>query len=651
MSPGIGEARVARPLRRLLASGLALLLVAGSAWLGAHVGEQRGIAALQVESNHRLELFASAVQGMLKRLEHEPATIQLNHDIQALLREPRRRMNVNAANNYLQRLNAYLGSLSVFVLDDRGVVLATSNTDGKDDSRIGQDLSFRPYFLEALSGRVGRHFAIGINGNRPGYFVSHPIHDGARVVGVAAIKISLDSIDDAWKMLGVPALLADTNQVVILSSQPEWRYTTLSELPLERRVDLQLNRLYSDLRTTRFPLAVELPPGGDRQILDEMLPDTAAAALGAGAGMLILGRPIDGMDWRLLTFSDLRDVHAQALLHGAMSAVAAAFVILAVLYVAQRRRILRQRHTARLLLERVNQQLEKKVDARTRDLTAINERLRNEVAERGQVEQNLRAAQSELVQTAKLAVLGQMATGITHELTQPLGAISTLSGNTIEFLRRGNLDTPVSNLRIIARLADQMGRIIQPLKSFARKSQPTPAHTDIAVAVGNALFLFDLRLRKESVAVRNHCTPGTATAWCDPNRLEQVLINLIGNAIDAMAAAPLKVLTIEAAPCELARGPHDAAPCPRVHGVSIDVLDTGSGFADQARTQVFEPFFTTKPSGAGLGLGLTISRDIVREFGGDIEAAARPEGGARFTVRLLTGPHAPATNLSPDEQP
>jgi C4-dicarboxylate-specific signal transduction histidine kinase len=238
-----------------------------------------------------------------------------------------------------------------------------------------------------------------------------------------------------------------------------------------------------------------------------------------------------------------------------------------------------------------------------------------------------------------MAILGQLATGITHELTQPLGAIRTLSGNASEFLRRGDLSALSGNLGIIARMADQMGAIITPLKGFARKSLPIPARTDVAHAVGNALFLYESRLRKEGVEVVNECVPGVVSAWCDSNRLEQVLINLVGNAMDAMAGAPLKRLTLRAALEPERRAPvGPAAFEPATHTVRIDVLDTGTGLGEHARGHLFEPFFTTKANGAGLGLGLAISRDIVREFNGDIEAHDRPEGGACFSLHLPTGP-------------
>ncbi|NML18753.1 ATP-binding protein [Azohydromonas caseinilytica] len=627
------------PLRRRLLLGLAALaVVLGSGWLGFTLSQRQATEALRAQASHRLDLFAMVVQGVIKRLEHVPATVQLNQDILALLREPGNARRVDTANTYLRRLNAHLGSISVFVLDERGIVLASSNAGEGDDSLVGEDLSFRPYFLEALSGRVGRHFAIGVKQGEPGYFVSHPIRDGARVVGVAAIKIGLQAVDEAWSMLGAPALLADANQVVILSSEPSWRYTALVDLPLEQRVDVEISRLYDDRPIDPFPLPVQLRFDEDGQVVDGQVSGGASPREQLlRRDMLLIGRSIDGMNWRLLTFLDLRQARNQALEHAMLSALVAGFMVLLALFLGQRRSIQRQRLEAQRLLEQANANLEQKVARRTRALTDTNARLRREVAERVQAAQTLRAAQDELVQAAKLAVVGQLAAGITHELTQPLGAIRTLSGNAAEFLRRGNLQAVSGNLELVARLSDQMGGIIQPLKAFARKSPAIPARCDVAIAMGNALFLFQQRLTKEGVALRNECDSGRVFAWCDQNRLEQVLINLIANALDAMREAPRKELTLRA------EVEADAEPA----GVRIDVLDTGSGFSSQALDRVFEPFFTTKPVGAGLGLGLVISRDIARDFHGELEAANRPEGGARLTLRLPAAPEPEPENPEP----
>ncbi len=634
-----GRRQARRPWRALRGLGLwlmAAVAVASSAALGYVASMRHGIAALRVESNHRLDLFTAAVEGVIRRLEHLPATIQLNRDVAGLLREPGQPQRHRAVNDYLHRLNAHLGSLSVFVADDRGIVLASSNDTHGDDSRIGADVSFRPYFLDALAGRVGAHFAIGIDGGQPGYFVSHPIRDGARILGVAAIKINLEPVNQTWSMLGAPALLSDANDVVILASDPSWRFTALAELPVERRVDLQLTRAYAGRALVGFPLALELSVDEDSQRIHGAPARRAAVPCDLHeSGMLVFGRRLDGMDWRVMMFADRRPVHVRAIVNAAMSAAAAAFFVLLAMFVVQRRTIQRQRQLARLQLERANAELEQKVAARTRELSRANARLRREVVEREHAQANLRATHDELVQAAKMATLGQLAAGITHELTQPLGALRTLSGNAMEFLRRGQVEPTSGNLHIMASLADQMGAIIQPLKAFARKSQTQPAQVEVSRAVGNALFLHESRLRKSGVELVNGCTPGEASVWCDPNRLEQVLVNLIGNAMDAMSASARRVLTIEVAPQP--DGPVGAPPCPS-GWMRIDVLDTGAGFTELSRHQLFEPFFTTKPSGAGLGLGLAISRDIAREAHGTIEAASRAQGGARFSLILPRGP-------------
>ncbi|WP_374427422.1 ATP-binding protein [Ideonella dechloratans] len=616
------EGSPGRPLRwrrrrslGLTLLALGLMLLAG--WGAFTVSVQRRTEQLRAESNHQLDLFAAAVQGMVRRLEPMPATVQLSTEVQALLRQPGDRARVQAASNYLRRLNAHLGGVQLFVQDQRGIVLAAS-----DPALVGDDLSFRPYFLEALSGRVGRHFAIGVRDGVPGYYVSHPIHDGAKVVGVAVLKIGLDPVDEAWGMLGAPALLADSNQVVILSSRPEWIYTALAELPLERKVDLQVTRLYGNHRITRFPLQVDLRVDEDSQIVEGVLPaglGTGAAGRGpqgrvaASRGMLVLGRTLDGTDWRLLMFADLRPVRQQAAQDSLLAGVSAGFVLLLMLLVNQRRRIVQQKL-------QLNAELEEKVAARTQALSETNARLRKEVREREQAEHTLREAQDELVHAGKMAALGQLATGITHELTQPLGAIRTLSGNAVAFMQRGQLDAVSGNLAIMARLAEQMGAIIEPLKGFARKSKAQPQAARLATAVHNALFLYHQRIRNEQVTVHDATADSPLAAWCDPNRLEQVLINLIGNGLDAMREQPQRALWIDAAAQD--------------GRVAVRVRDQGPGLDPALRDRVFEPFFSTKSAGGGLGLGLAISRDIAREAGGELEADNHPDGGACFTLWL-----------------
>lgn len=629
----------ARVLRRVVLALLAVAFVAVTSVLVYLRSHAQGEANLKAATNDRLDLFAAVVEARVRRLEPVPATIQLNPIVLEELRSPNP-WRAREANDYLARLNAHLGSAAVYVLNERGVVLASSNLIDLDDSLLGEDVSYRPYYQEALAGRAARHFAIG-SGGQAGYFVSQPIFDGSRVVGVAAIKIGLDGMNQSWSMLAAPALVADANQVVILSSKTDWLYTSLTPLSADRRVDLHLAQTYGSLRLPMFPIQVDLAVNEDTQEVTGFVSGQDSrhrSALGVGrdrSGHLVLGRSLDGMDWRVLIFASLAAVRHQAVIDGLGGGVTAAFVVLLVLFWNQRRRIGRQKQAAKLALEQANIELERQVGLRTVELTDANIQLRREVNEREQAEATLRAAQNELVHAGKMAVLGQMAASITHELTQPLGGIRTLSGNAGEFMRRGNTQAAQDNLAIVARLVDQMGRIIEPFKSFARKSSASPGFTDVGRAVEQALFLFQLRVKQEKVTVENQCEPGHWTAWCDANRLEQVLVNLFSNALDAMRDVQHRHLRIAVE--ERMSGSRSV--------ILLKVCDTGKGLSDTDLQRLFEPFYTTKPKGVGLGLGLAICRDLVAEFGGDLRAGNQAEGGACFELSLPC--ETPDANATP----
>jgi C4-dicarboxylate-specific signal transduction histidine kinase len=606
--------------RRLLIAALALATIVGVGALGYQASWNQGLAVVRTNADNRLALFASALEGMLNRLEHVPATIQLNRDVIALLQPRSGPASAEAVNAYLHQLNAQLGSLAVYVMDERGRVVAASNA-GEAGGFIGEDLAFRPYFLAALSGEVGRHFAIGNTSKQPGYYLANPVRHQGRVIGVAVIKIALAPVAQAWALLGVPAFIADDNQVIILSSQPDWLYQSLGPQGVDTVVDWQIRQLYLNQRPRRFAASEALAAASGPHATDGVLLQGHGLGPALGRTVLAQTQALPKMHWGLWVFTDVDPVRRQAAAVGLLSAVAAGFCGLLWLVVSQRQKIVRQKLATQRMLERSNAELEAKVARRTSALAQTNERLRREVAERVQAEVTLREAQDELVQAAKLAVVGQMSAGITHEITQPLGAIRTLSDNSQAFLQRGDLDTVHSNLGLITRLSDQMGDIVQSLKRFARKAPPQPRATDMAQAVNNALLLFMTRIRQDDVTLLNDCPEGLAQAWCDPNRLEQVIVNLIGNALDALHGQPQRTLHLHTALSGEGR-------------VQLMVDDSGPGLTPELQARLFAPFFTTKPHGHGLGLGLAISRDIIRSFDGDLRAETLPSGGARFTIEL-----------------
>ena len=199
-----------------------------------------------------MDLFASVVEARVRRLEPVPATIQLHPAaVVRLLREGQRPTPRLQTIIWRDSMRIW-GVKPCLCWMSAKVVRASSNTSVQDDSLVGADVSYRPYYLEALAGQSTRHFAIG-SGGASGYFAAHPIHDGPHVVGVAAIKIGLGALEQTWDMLGAPALVADANQIVILSSIEPWRYTAMAALSAERRVDLQINRIYGALRLAHFP--------------------------------------------------------------------------------------------------------------------------------------------------------------------------------------------------------------------------------------------------------------------------------------------------------------------------------------------------------------------------------------------------------------
>ncbi|HQU79822.1 MAG TPA: ATP-binding protein [Azonexus sp.] len=623
---------------RPLGIAVVLLLLLAVGLLTYRASERAGLSQMRAEASHQLDILASAIDSEVTRHASIPSAVELNPDVLALLRAPAERQDTlqPAANRFLQQLNDHLGGPAIFVLDTHGQVMASSDWIFSDNL-LGSDVSYMPFFRSAVSGTPARHYAVDKVRHEPGYFFALPIRDEQqewKVIGVAVVKSSLREIERRWLGQEAPALIVDSNGIVLLASPPEWRYATLQT---QSRVALeQVSReQFAGQTVGAVSLDIALD-GADEGVvvrLPKHLRDDMNPLPGARP-YLALSRNLPGTAWRIVVFSDLRPVAVQAATHAALATAAIGCLLLGLLYLNQRRRLARGREEARAMLEKANQELERNVAARTADLSEAVTRLKSEVAERQRAEQTLRAAQDELVQAAKLAVLGQMATGITHELSQPLGAIRTLSANAVEFMRRGDLATAEKNLGIVGQLSEQMGGIITPLKTFARKSPAVPAAVDVAQAVDSALFLFEQRLRKQSVAVDRQIAANSWVAWCDRNRLQQVLVNLIGNAIDAMAGEPERRLAFSAERASSGQ-------------VALAVSDTGAGFTEAALEHLFEPFFTTKQPGEGLGLGLTISRDILRDFGGDLLAGPAPGGGARFVILLPPVPSTSAAEKDP----
>lgn len=621
-----------RPFLMFLAGAC---LVLGSSAVAYRLAFQSAQGDLQALGRHRLDLYAASLEREIAKYAFLPGTLNLAGNVVALVSAPgtgtgsgtaaRRSGEVNA---YLQQLNARAGTLSIYVMDSAGLVRAASNWN-KPDSFVGENLAFRPYFVEALANNEGRFFGIGTTRGEPGYYLASAIFDGVRKVGVAAVKVSLEQLEKSWATVEAPVMVSDEYSVVILSTVPDWKFATLRQLDAQAQAKFERTQQFNHRALHQLGMQ-ELHRYDSETVLVNMAPDyhKDAASYSPSGHFLSQSRKLPGTDWTFTILSRLDTVERLAANEATIVGFAVASLLLLALIINERRRRVNERLAAREALQRAHDELERKVDERTADLTGTNLRLQAEVTERARVERTLREAQDELVQTGKLAVIGQLSTGIAHELNQPLAALRTLSANAVRFLDRGDIATVQGNLVRIGDLVDRMGTITGQLRNFARKSKGNLNAVSLTAAIQNACSLLANQLQQANVEVRLRTEQGAeqgpelvpALVWCDGNRLEQVLVNLLGNAADAVQGQEVRRVDIW----------WDVG----ADRVSLHLRDTGPGLSDEALQRMFEPFFTTKSVDRGLGLGLVISAGIVRDFGGTLQGVNHPQCGAEFILEL-----------------
>ncbi|MCA8265707.1 sensor histidine kinase [Burkholderia vietnamiensis] len=592
---------------------------------------QRGVAELQRNAAVRVNRTTSALKSTLDRYESLPYLLGSHPYVQDLLAEPQRADLAARANRYLEDLNEHAHATVTYVVGADGLCVAASNWRAPD-SFVGIEYRFRPYFIDAMNGRVGRFFGIGTISRDPGYYISQPVWRDGRIAGVVVVKLNLEWFQGADA--SEPLVVADDHGVVFLSSVPAWKYHTLHPLTEPVAASIYETRQYAQQPVTPLPLRVEQVLGADAEIV----------RVGAGRRaprFLASKRRIGEPDWLLVTLAPLAPVDADA--RNATIVTGFGFVSIALLafYWRMRRARVREMIRGRALLQQAYAELNRRVEERTADLSQANAQLQKEVGDRIRAEQELRAAHDELIQASKLAALGQMAAGITHELNQPLAALRSFSDNTRVLLDRGEQGAARENLEAIAALTERMGKITNQLKLFVGRAKPRNERALVVRALRSVLALLGermrgvaltLTLRDATVAPAQDAPLDLAgdypelVARCEDLRLEQVLINLLGNALDAVGGA--------AAAAVVAAPAIDVTIVVSAATLSIEVRDNGPGIAPDLLPRLFEPFFTTKEMGRGLGLGLAISSSIASDAGGALTARNAPDGGALFVLTL-----------------
>ena len=579
------------PLRRrarwLLRGCLGLALIAGAAWAAHALALDRGLQRLHDAARQRLEVEAARLDGQLSRFEYLPSLLETSPVVLRLLDAPEDPGLRESASRYLKTLNALAGTDNLYVLDRAGIALAAADFEGPG-TPVGQDLSYRPYMRDALAEGRGAFYGVGITSARAGYYLSYALPSRGDIRGVATVKVDLQAVEQEWRELPGEVLMLDEHEVVILASREVWKYHPLAPLPADVPAEAAQSRRYggSDLAPLGWQVRERFAPHATRVRAD-------------ARHYLASEQPVNRGRWRLLLLDDEAPARGAARWAGITAGLGAAVLLLAATLALQRRRERRERLASREALQAAHDSLEIKVQERTAQL---------------------KATQNDLVHAGKLAVLGQMSASMVHELNQPLAALHTLSDNAALLIDRERFGEAKGNLARIGQLVNRLARLTSQLRVFAHKSdEPVLGSASVHKAVNEATALLGARLREGGIEVAVDVHPGMHVAG-DQTRLEQVLCNLLGNAIDALDGA-------EARRIEIAAGVRGSV-------CVIEVRNTGPCIDPAILPRLFEPFVTSKPPGKGLGLGLVISAHIVRAFGGSLRARNRVPTGAEFTIEL-----------------
>ncbi|UHL65653.1 ATP-binding protein [Paralcaligenes sp. KSB-10] len=590
--------------RRRLSIYLLLAACVGIAYIADCIVFAQETKSTLAQAHQRAVFYSLSLESTLARYESLPKVISFEKKMSVLLDNPGDAVAQQAANQYLRAVQVTTGSRVAYLIDADGLTLASSNWD-KPDTFVGQNYTFRPYFRDALQFGQGRFYGLGTTSHEAGYFLATSIRTQAGTRGVIVVKISLSEFESALSQSSDTVMLLDSGGIIFLSSVPAWRYHTLVALSAQKRAAVNRNRQYG--KNPLDPL--------EGVVLDNTLPQTLDLALPGQPKRTLLTEyvPVGPLGWKLAIFVDPQRDRQLSRVVGIGVGFVAAFVAALFMVRNQQRKRYEERRRAKNELDQAHAELETRIALRTTDLT-------EKIAALDRAQHILRETRDSAVQAGKLAVLGQMAAGITHELSQPLTALTTLSDNTVHLVKRGELEEVSKNVFLISKLAARMGNIVSSIKAFSRKDNVGREPVNVSNSIHQALMLVEPRRKQVAAKVQLVRTSSEALAWGNSIRLEQVLVNLLRNGLDAAADQPGSVLSVTVQVQE--------------KHVHIIVRDQGPGISDAVRQHLFEPFFTTKPTGQGIGLGLAISLAIIEEMRGQLQIGNAPDRGTEATIIL-----------------
>ena len=579
-----------------------LLVAAVVISAGGELARQEARASAGRQATTASALHAAVLRSELERHRSLPLVLAQDPDLKSLLDRPDA-ANTLRLNRKLESLAKEVRAAAIYALDADGITLAASNWH-LPTSFVGSDYRFRPYYFDAMRDGQATFFALGTVSGRPGLYLSRRV-DGpsGRPLGVIVAKVEFGALEAEWRASGEPTYVTGEDGVVLITTVPAWRFHAARPLSADLRRRLAATQTAGTMIPPPLPFMAEA--GAMVRTSSDVPEDLYAVASDA----------IPDIGWRLTLLSPAGDAVSRAVAVARWLGALSVALLAALTGILLRRR---QRAGARASeAEQARVELERQIDLRTSELRSTNDLLNHEIDERRRLESVRQDLQDELIQANKLATLGQIAAGVAHEINQPVAAIRTHADSASVQLRRENSAGALRSLASIDRLTERVGIITDELRAFARKTRSETVAVGVDAAIDGALLLVAGRLREKGITLSRRRGPAGLAVRAERNRLEQVVLNLLQNAIEALdgVAGPSIKLGVEA----------------KDETVVIHVTDNGPGVAPAVQQRLFTPFTTDKRD--GLGLGLVISRDIVAAFGGELALEPSPTG-ARFVIRL-----------------
>ncbi|WP_225029013.1 sensor histidine kinase [Xinfangfangia pollutisoli] len=559
------------PLRVKLVVGLLIVLAIGVVMVSNRWLTERFVETTRNRSEVRLALYTGNLVSELQRTSVVPLILARDPDLITALKEG----NFSATSAKLIQLQSEIGVASIRLVDGDGRVVGATNRN-----LLGVSHRQDRYFVDAQRAKETVFTSVKREAGGYDFTYSRALRSEGKVLGVIIVSVDLMKYERAWSGLQDAVLVTDSEGTVILATEPVWRGLTVADALAAKDAPSAIARAFQ--ATTDWAWA---PP--DAYLKGEAVMRTEARV------------PFRG--WKIVTFTAYDSVREKVNGILALEIMGFAIVMALSFYMLSRRAWSRS-----LSLQR-----------ESAELRLLNARLQREIAERERVQKNLEVAEQTLAQSSKLAALGEMSAAVSHELNQPLAAMKTYLAGARLLLQRKRPEEALSSFQRIDDLIERMGAITRQLKSYARKGGEAFEPVDLRAGISSALSMMEPQLKARVVKITRALPRQPVMVMADRIRLEQVIINLLRNALDATKDVPAPQIELLLAAGETA---------------TLTVRDNGHGIADL--DNLFEPFYTTKKPGEGVGLGLAISSGIVTDLGGRLTARNAEGGGAVFEMQL-----------------